>query len=127
MFPFRERWRDPILTSLTVLLALIIFLVAPLQASGIAGAQDIRFAIAVIVIGAIILLSGNLIATAAMLIGLGLAVTAAVLRLQASSALDVQLKATAWILTGLALMWVVARAVFAPGHVTYHRVIGAIL
>jgi hypothetical protein len=28
---------------------------------------------------------------------------------------------------GLALIWVVARAVFAPGSVTYHRVMGAIL
>ncbi len=28
---------------------------------------------------------------------------------------------------GLALIWVVTRAVFAPGRVTYHRVMGAIL
>ena len=28
---------------------------------------------------------------------------------------------------GVALIWVVARAVFAPGRITYHRVMGAIL
>ena len=30
-------------------------------------------------------------------------------------------------LLGLALSWVVARAVFAPGCITYHRIMGAIL
>jgi hypothetical protein len=30
-------------------------------------------------------------------------------------------------LLGVALSWVVARAVFAPGRITYHRVMGAIL
>jgi Ion channel len=62
-----------------------------------------------------------------MLAAVGLAVTAAVLRLQQPSTLDVYLKASAWILMSLALIWVVARAVFAPGSVTYHRVMGAIL
>jgi hypothetical protein len=50
----RERWRDPLLTVLTVLLTLIMFVVAPFQAAGVAGAQDIGFAIAVIVIGALV-------------------------------------------------------------------------
>jgi amino acid transporter len=54
----RERWRDPLLTILTVLLTLIMFVVAPFQAAGVAGAQDIGFAIAVIVIGALVILSG---------------------------------------------------------------------
>ena len=33
----------------------------------------------------------------------------------------------AWILLGLTLSCVVARAVFAPGRITYHRIMGAIL
>ena len=37
------------------------------------------------------------------------------------------LDATPWILLGLALSWVVARVVFAPGRITYHRIMGAIL
>jgi hypothetical protein len=35
--------------------------------------------------------------------------------------------AAAWITVGIALAYVVSRAVFAPGRVTYHRVIGAVL
>ena len=35
--------------------------------------------------------------------------------------------ASAWIIMGLVLIWVVGRAVFAPGRITYHRIMGAIL
>jgi hypothetical protein len=80
-----------------------------------------------VVILAVVVLSGNPIAIFAMLVAIGLAATAAVLRLQHPSTLDVYLKATAWILMGLALIWVVTRAVFASGPVTYHRIMGAIL
>jgi hypothetical protein len=41
--------------------------------------------------------------------------------------MDVYLDASAWMITGLALVIVVGRAVLAPGRVTYHRIIGAIL
>lgn len=37
------------------------------------------------------------------------------------------LNTCAWTLIGLALAWVVGRAVFAPGRITYHRIMGAIL
>jgi hypothetical protein len=124
---FREQWRDPLLTSVTLLLAILMFVLVPLEAAGITGAQDLGFAIAVLVIGAVVVLSGNPIAIVVMLAGLGLAILSYVLRLHQPSTLDVYLKAIAWVLTGLALMWVVARAVFAPGAVTYHRVMGAIL
>jgi Ion channel len=124
---WRKRWSDPLLTVLTVLLTVIMFVMAPLQAAGIAAAQEIGFAIAVVVIGAIVILSGSLAAIAVMVIAFGLALAAAVLRLQTPATLDVYLKAAAWILMGMAFIWVVSRAVFASGRVTYHRVIGAIL
>ena len=78
----REEWRDPLLTVLTLLLALLMFVLAPLEAVGFTGAQDLGFAIAVLVIGATVVLSGNPIAIVVLLIGIGLATTAAVLRLQ---------------------------------------------
>ena len=37
------------------------------------------------------------------------------------------LDAAAWVTVGAALAYVVARAVFAPGRVTYHRITGAVL
>ena len=114
----RERWRDPLLTTLTLMLALLMFVLAPLQAVGITGAQDLGFAIALVVIAAAVVLSGNPIAIVVMLAAVGLAVTAAVFRLQQPSTLDVYLKASAWILMGLAPIWVVTPAVFAPGSPT---------
>ena len=62
-----------------------------------------------------------------LLVALGLAVAASVFRHQHQSPIDLYLDASAWILFGLALSWVVAQAVFAPGRITYHRVMGAIL
>jgi hypothetical protein len=123
----RERWRDPLLTIVTVVLAPLMFVLAPLEAQGISQAQELGFVIAVLVIGAAIVWSGNPIAIAAMLLASGLAATAAVFRLQQPSTLDIYLKASAWTLMGVALIWVVARVVFGPGAVTYHRVMGAIL
>ena len=34
----REHWRDPLLTALTILLALLMFVLAPLQAERVPGA-----------------------------------------------------------------------------------------
>jgi Ion channel len=66
-------------------------------------------------------------AVVVMLVGFGLALAATVLRHRHQTPLDLYLDATAWIFLGLALSWVVARAVFAPGRITYHRIMGAIL
>ena len=53
---------------------------------------------------------------------------AVVLRIRGGHvALDVSLQASAWLLIALVIIWTVARAVFGPGRITYHRVVGAIL
>jgi hypothetical protein len=52
---------------------------------------------------------------------------ATILRLRHPSTLDIYMDATAWLVTGLTVAIVVARAVFAAGAVNYHRVIGAVL
>jgi hypothetical protein len=75
----RERWRDPVLTTLTLLLALLMFVLAPLQAAGIAEAQEFGFAIALVVVGGAVFMSGNPIAIVMMLVAIGLAAIAAVL------------------------------------------------
>lgn len=74
---------------LTLLLALLMFVLAPLQAVGITGAQDLGFIIVVVVIGAAVVLSGNPIAILMMGAGLGLAISAYVLGLHQPSILDV--------------------------------------
>jgi hypothetical protein len=123
----RARWGDPLLTALTVLLAAVIFLIAPLQAAGLAEAQDLGFAVVAIVIGAVVIISGSSVAIFVMLVAFGLAATAAIMRLHEPSEFDLFLRAIAWLLMSLALIWVTAQAVFASGRITYHRIMGAIL
>ena len=83
----RERWRDPLLTALTLLLALLMFGLAPLRAADIPGVQELGFAIALVVTGAVLVLSGNLVAIVMLLLAIGLAGAAAIFRLQQSSLL----------------------------------------
>jgi hypothetical protein len=123
----RDRWADPLLTALTILLALIIFFIAPLQAAGLAEAEDIGILVFTVIVAALVFLSGNPVATFFVVVGFVVTAAAAVLRLHQPSSLDLYLKASSWILMSLALIWVVAGAVFASGKITYHRVMGAIL
>jgi hypothetical protein len=123
----RERWSDPLLTTLTVLLMLMLFVFAPFQAVGIEVFQLLQFASALGLIGGIFLMSGSPVVIAAMLAALLMAATSAVSRLSAPSVLDVYLFAGALFIMGIALTGVVARTVFASGRVTHHRITGAIL
>lgn len=120
----RERWRDPLLTALTILLALLMFVLAPLRAEQVAGAQEIGFALVALVTGAVLIISGRRFALWALLAAILLAAIAAVHRVYQPSIVDVYLDATAWLLISLALILEVGRVVFGP---TYHRVVGAVL
>jgi hypothetical protein len=123
----RERWSDPLLTALTVLLFVMLFLIAPLQASGIFLFQAFELLFAIILIVGVFVMSGSRIAVVAMIGALSMATVGAILRLKAPSILDINLFAGAWLIMGIVMGFVVARAVFAPGRVTHHHVMGAIL
>jgi hypothetical protein len=123
----RERWSDPLLTTLTVLLVLMMFVFAPLQAVGIKLFQVLGFVSALAVIGGVFLMSGSPTVVVALLAAFIMAGTAAVSRLKSPSILDVYLLSGAFLIMGTVLISVVARAVFSSGRVTHHRIIGAIL
>jgi Ion channel len=123
----RERWSDPLLTTLTVLLILMMFVFAPLQAVGIKLFQVLGFVSALAVIGGLFLMSGSPTVAVALLAAFIMAGTAAVSRLKSPSILDVYLLSGAFLIMGTVLISVVARAVFSSGRVTHHRIIGAIL
>jgi hypothetical protein len=123
----RERLSDPLLTALTIMLAILLFVVGPLQAAGVAEAHHFGIAFGIVLVAAVFIVSDSWIAVAAILIAVVLIIVATVMRLRQSSVVDIYLDATAWMITGLTLSVVVARAVFAPGQVTFHRVIGAVL
>ncbi len=123
----REHWADPLLTWLTILLVIMMFVVAPLQALGIFAFQASELVLALLLVGGIFVISGSPIAVVAMLIALAMIVTGAILRLRSPSILDLNLFAGSWFIVGTTMAWAVARATFAPGRITYHRVIGAVL
>jgi Ion channel len=123
----QEQYGDPILTALTIILLLLMFVVAPLQAVGIVIFEALGFVLALAMIVGALFMSGSKTAFIAMLAAFGMNVTAALLRLRHPSAFDIYLVAGAWLILAITLGWVVARQVFATGRVTYHRIIGAIL
>jgi hypothetical protein len=123
----QEQYSDPLLTALTVMLAILLFVVGPLQAAGVVTAHDFGIAFGLVLVAAVFIVSGSGVALAAILVAVALIILATVLRLTRPSAVDIYLDAAAWLIAGLTLSIVVARAVFAPGQVTFHRVIGAVL
>jgi hypothetical protein len=125
--PLQERLRDPLLTALTIMLAVLLFVVSPLQASGVVAAHYFGLVFAVVLIAAVFIVSRSWLAVAAILVAVALVLAATVLRLRHPSVINIYLDAIAWMVTGVTLSVVVARAVFARGRVTYHRVIGAVL
>jgi len=62
-----------------------------------------------------------------MLVAMALVVVAVVMGWRQPSVMDRLLDAVAWVIAGLTLSAVVARAVFAPGKVTFHRIVGGVL
>ena len=123
----RDRLADPLLTALTILLVVMLFVVAPLQAQKIFAFQVFELVLALFLVGGVFFMSGSRIAVVAMLIALAMIVTGAILRLRSPSILDLNLFAGSWLIMGVTMGWVVARATFAPGRITYHRVVGAVL
>ncbi len=122
-----DRWADPLLTALTALLVVMMFVVAPLQARGIFAFQVFELVLALFLVGGVFFMSGSRTAVVAMLVALAMVITGAILRLRSPSILDLNLFAGSWLIMGATMGWVVARATFAPGRITYHRVIGAVL
>jgi hypothetical protein len=123
---FQTRWRDPLLTTLTVLLAALLFVLAPLYAVGTIKSEIFELALILICTAALFVVSGSPLTVVAVLIAIGFTVAAAVLHFRHST-LDLYFYATSWTILGVSVGWAVARAVFGPGEVTYHRIMGAIL
>jgi hypothetical protein len=120
----KRRVSDQLLTALTILLPLLLFVLAPLQSNGVISGTLFGIMFGLTLIPAIVMLSDDRMAVSAILIALILVFIAAV---RQGTLLDRYLDAVAWLITGLTLSVVVARAVFARGRVTFHRVIGGVL
>jgi Ion channel len=103
----QKEYSDPLLSVLTVLLVIMLFVVAPFQAAGIMMFE----APATLVILAAFLLN----------------VFVVIARLIKPLTYDLYLVAAAWFVIVCTLAVVVARTVFGQGHVSFHRIVGAVL
>lgn len=125
---WRQVYGEMLLTVLTVLLLLMMFVVAPLQATSENAFTGFGLILALIMIAGVLVLSGSFIASLLMLVAFLVNVFVLISRLHGPpSIVHVHLTSAAWLTISLTLMWVVARAVFAEGRVTYHRIVGAVL
>jgi hypothetical protein len=126
----RARYGERLLTATTVILALVLFVFAPLQAAGIiafeAMFEAMGFAATLVLIVSTVAMSGSLTALALMLFAFCLNGATVLKRSFDPSMIDVALLASGWIIVALTLGAVVARDVFAPGRITYHRIVGAV-
>lgn len=122
-----DRVSDQLLTQLTILLAALLFVAAPLQANGVLSSPLFGLFFGLVLIPAAFTVSGNRVAIALILVALTLVLFAVVMGWRQPSLTDRLLDAAAWLIAGVTLSAVVARTVFASGKVTVHRVIGGAL
>jgi Ion channel len=123
----RQRLSDPLLTVQTLMLSFLLFVLAPMQAAGVVTGQHFGYFFALVLLPAAFLHLREPLVSVPMVVAIGLVVAAALLEFEGSPRTDLYLDSAAWLIAGLALSVVVARAVFGPGRITYHRVVGAVL
>ena len=107
----RERWTDQVISIVTVVVILMLFVFAPLKAVGIPAFQMLEFVSALVLIGGVFLISAGPIVTAAMLAAFVTAIWAAFARLTAPSALDIYLLAGARLAMSVVLIFAVGRTI----------------
>lgn len=123
----QARSGDRLLTWLTILLVVFTFVIVPLHAAEVIVVPGYSFVILLIMASCIVSAPTGIGGVAAMLLGVGLGLAAVAMRYLDAPRSGLYLDAAAWIAVAVTLAYVVARAVFGPGRVTYHRVMGAVL
>jgi len=123
----RGRRRDWLLTLMTVIWTLLIFVCAPLQAAGVFLFQTFAIAGMLAIIGAAMLISRNPIALGLPSIAFIANFVVFFLRLYFSWSYNLHLLAGAWLIIAVTLGILVAWAVFGGGRISYHRIVGAVL
>ena len=123
----RDERSDWLLTVLTGVLILLIFVFAPLQAVGITAFHLFAIGLLLVIIGSMVIISDSPTALILMSTALVANIAVVLLRLYYPVPFHLHILAGAWLIIACTLGVVVTRAVFRGGRVTYHRIIGAIL
>ncbi len=122
------RWRDQILTGLTVIVIIHLFITSPLETQPYPIIKGINGVLALTLVAGFLVLARSLVSAGLLLLFLCGVAAAFLIQVQGGDhLLIIRIRAVAWILMSLAIMWIIVRAVYAPGPITYHRIQGAIL
>ena len=124
---WRDRVRDPTLTLMLIVQGLIILVGAPCAAIGYPGSRIVLELLFLIFAFLIILVSRGAITTAVATVAMIATLAGVFLTVIAPSTSTVLLAHAGTIVGAIVVAYVVGRAVFAPGLVTSHRVLGAIV
>lgn len=120
--------RDHILTGVAAVLLTHLFIIAPLELRSADHFWPIGLLLMVLLgVGLLALARGVIPLALIGLFGLLLIVGFYFEYSDASDTLNLGARAAAWLLISLIIIWIVARAVYAPGPITYRRIIGAVL
>jgi Ion channel len=122
-----QRLSGPLLSVLTLMLLFLLFVLGPMQAAGVMTGHQFGYFFSLVLLPAGFLYWRNVLVTAPIAVAIALVVAAAILDFEQSPRTNLYLDSSAWLIAGVALGVVVARAVFEPGRITYYRVVGAVL
>jgi len=123
----RDERSDWLLSALTGVLILLIFVFAPLQAIGISAFHLFAIGLLLAIICGMVIISSSRTALVLMSIAIAANIAVFFLRLYYPVPFHLHILAGAWLIIACTLVIVVTQAVFRRGRVTYHRIIGAIL
>jgi hypothetical protein len=124
---WQQRWRDPMLTGLLVLLALEVFFGLPLLRTPYLDARVFAIAWLLMMLTAVLVATRHWIAVAAILVSSVIALVANVTRINDPTTLTICVGSGSVLVFMVALIWVIWSAVFGPGRVTHHRIRGAVV
>jgi hypothetical protein len=129
---WQQPWTDPALTVLAIELAVAVFIIAPLgvlapRSNLVLPLLLTALVVIPVLLAAVLVASSNGAAMAAVFVAIALIVTGTVSGLHRPSTLVTSTYLIGALIMGSALIWVVARAVFAPGRVTSHRLVGTLV
>src|SRR5262245_54143635 len=122
----QKEYGERLLSVLTVLLLIMLFVVAPFHAAGIKLFEPFGAVVALVMVAGVRVISASPTATLVMLAGFLLNVLVVIARLIRPSTYDLYFLATAWLVIACTLVVGVARIVFAPGRASVHRLIVAL-
>ena len=123
----QERVREPSLTVFLVFQLFIIFAAGPLLSYGINISPDVLIGGLIVVVGFVVVASRELRPTILVIAALFFSAAAVVMREINENALTDWLGGGSGVFAVASLSWVVAKALSAPGRMSAHRIVGAIV